>query len=144
MAPISVEEELVGLKERAAMEKKMLRDTELELEEAQVPKTPSRVYTPSPEEFNRHCATHLPYRNWCPICVQAKKKNPPHKSKREEDEKYKHIPVVSMDYMYMNEKGDDDNNPILVMHDGMSEGVWAIMTKRKGDNGYAVKRVRKS
>ena len=44
-----MEEELVGLKERAEMEKNKLRDTELELEEAQVPKTPSRIYTPSPE-----------------------------------------------------------------------------------------------
>ena len=74
--------------------------------------------------------------------MQAKKKNPPHKSKRDEEDKYKYIPVISMDYMYMNEKGDDDNNPILVMHDSMSEGVLAIMVKRKEGNGYAVKRVR--
>ena len=100
-----MEDELVGLREREEMEKRKLRDTELELEEAQVPKTPSIIYTPSPEEYNRHCATHLPYINWCPICVQAKKHNPPHKSKRYEGEKYKYIPVISMDYMYMNEKG---------------------------------------
>ena len=57
-----------------------LRDTELEIE-ADVPKVPAKVYTLSPEEYNRRCATHLPCRNWCSICVQAKKRNPAHKQK---------------------------------------------------------------
>ena len=32
----------------------------------------SRLYVPSKAEYDRHCLTHLPYRSWCPICVQAK------------------------------------------------------------------------
>ena len=74
VAPISVEEELVGLKEKLGMQKANLRDTEIEIEEADVPRVPAKVYTPSPAEYDKHCATHLPYRNWCPICVQAKRK----------------------------------------------------------------------
>ena len=61
------EEELVGLKERIEEQHK-LRDTELETEEADVLKIPAKVCTPSPAEYNRHCAIHLPCRNWCPIC----------------------------------------------------------------------------
>ena len=49
-----------------------LRDTVLEIEEADVLKVPAKVYTPSPEEYNRHCATHLTCRNWCPICKPSK------------------------------------------------------------------------
>ena len=46
-----------------------------------------------------------------------------------------------MDYMYLNEKNDDINHPILIMHDSTSEGVLAIFARKKGDNDYVVKRV---
>ena len=55
------DEELVGLRERAGIEKRRLRDTELEIEEANVSKVPTKMHTPSPDEYNRHCATHIPY-----------------------------------------------------------------------------------
>ena len=44
-------------------------------EETDVPKVATKVCTPSPEEYKSRCATHLFCRNWCPICVQAKKRN---------------------------------------------------------------------
>ncbi len=75
-----------------------MRCTEIEIEEASVPTVPAKIHTPSPEEYSRHCATHLPYRNWCPICAQAKKRNPAHQRKKAEN-KHKHVPVISMDYM---------------------------------------------
>ena len=34
---------------------------------------------PSAEDVDRHDATHVPYRNWCPICVAARGKGAPHK-----------------------------------------------------------------
>ena len=37
-------------------------------------KVSPKVYTPSPEVDNRHCATHLPYRNGCPMCFKARNK----------------------------------------------------------------------
>ena len=128
------------MKERAGIEKDKLRDKEIEIEEAMVPKVPGKVYTPSPDEYDKHCATHLPYRNWCPICVQAKKRNPAHGSKKDEN-KHKYIPVISIDYMFLNEKGDELNNPILAVHDSMSEGVWAVFLRRKGGSSYAAKKV---
>ena len=33
---------------------------------------------PTPEERERHDATHLPYRPWCPICVEARATEDPH------------------------------------------------------------------
>ena len=123
IAPIGHEDvvcDLVGLKEKAQQAKKDLVETEIDIEEADAPKVHSRVYTPSPEEFNKHCATHLPYRNWCPICVKAKIKNPSHR--KTDAGQHKHVPVLSMDYMFMNERTDDYNFPILVLHDSESEG----------------------
>ena len=106
----------MGLRQKEKELKDKLKDIELELEEADVPKVPARVYTPSADEYNRHCATHLPYRNWCPICVRAKRKNPGHR-RIDPEHRHRHIPVISMDYMYMNELQDQRNNPILVVHD---------------------------
>ena len=76
----------------------------------------------------------------CPICVQARKRNPAHKHKSA-NESSKYIPVISMDYMYMNETMDENNNPILVVHDSVSEGVWAVFAKRKGDSAYIMHKV---
>ena len=38
---------------------------------------------PSQEERDRHYTTHMPYRSWCPVCVQAKGKENPHFRKKE-------------------------------------------------------------
>ncbi len=34
---------------------------------------------PSEDEVEKHNATRLPYRNWCPICVRAKGKDADHR-----------------------------------------------------------------
>ena len=131
LAPMG-QDDLVGLEAKEKEAEAKLTEMELESEEAAVPKVHSRKFTPCAEEYNRHCATHLPYRNWCPICVQAKKKNPSHLRKKS-DSKDRDIPVLSLDYMYLNEVDDIGNLPILVAHDSASGGIWALLVKRKGN-----------
>ena len=97
----------MGLREHIEEQRHKLREIELEIEEADLPTVPAKVNTPSPNEYNRHCATHLPYRIWCPICAQAKKR----KSAREHnasDRVNKHVPAIDM-----NEITDDTNNSTL-------------------------------
>lgn len=89
MAPVGVEHDgLVGLRDRIQKQRNRLRETELELEEAEEPTAMSRVHTPSKDEYERHYRTHLPDRNWCPICVRSKRRNNSHaqhgKNKNEE------------------------------------------------------------
>ena len=72
---------------------------------------------------------HLPYRNWCPICVKAKRKNPSHR--KTDAGQHKHVPVLSMDYMFMNERTDEHNFPILVLHDSGSEGFGPFSSRGK-------------
>ena len=57
-----------------------LRDIELEIEaeDAVIPRGFAMTYTPTEEEYDRHCLTYLPYRYGSPICIQAKKKNIAH------------------------------------------------------------------
>ena len=50
---------------------------------------------PTPQEVQEHNLTHLPYRNWCPICVRGKGRttnHPPQRSKQ---------PVVQVDLAYI-------------------------------------------
>ena len=52
---------------------------------------------PTPEERERHNMTHNPYRSWCPICVEARGKEDPHrKTKKKEDND--EIPEIGLDY----------------------------------------------
>eukprot|EP00973_Karenia_brevis_P042574 5893899-Karenia_brevis.AAC.2 len=100
------------------------------IEEAKSARAATTPKTPTPEEYRVHRITHLPYRSWCPHCVKAKKRNPSHR-RVGKDEK-RRIPVVSMDYMFMNNKGEDHANPTLVVKDHFRGGVWAFMVIRKG------------
>ena len=87
-----------------------------------MPKVLAKVKAPSPEECNKHCAIQLPHRNWCPVCGQAKRRNPAQKHNAI-DEARKHVPVIAIDYMYMNEVTDATDNPLLVIGDSCSEGI---------------------
>ena len=92
------QEELVGLKEQEKEQRRARQDTEMEAEEADAPKIYSRIYTPTPDEFNKHCATHLPFWKWCPICAHAKQNNPSHRSS-DDNKKERHTPTIRMDYI---------------------------------------------
>ena len=58
-----------------------------EEEEAQEPVTRKAPKGPTKEERERHEATHLPFREWCPHCVRGRARNRPHKKAKEADEK---------------------------------------------------------
>ena len=51
-------------------------------------------HSPTEEEKERHYTTHLPYRSWCPICVQARGKEDSHKSAKK---KHEGEPTIVMD-----------------------------------------------
>ena len=99
-------------------------------EEARHAKPATTPRTPTPEEYRIHRLTHLPYRSWCPHCVKAKKRNTGHKKISKEGKR--NIPMISIDYMFTNNKGEDHANPTLVIKDHWRGGVWAFMVIRKG------------
>ena len=111
-------------------------------EEARSARPATTPKTPTPEEYRIHRLTHLPYRSWCPHCVKAKKRNPSHRRIGKEGKR--NIPVISMDYMFVNNKGEDHANPTLVIKDHWRGGVWAFMVIRKGSQTtYISQRVAK-
>ena len=72
-------------------------------EEAQKPSIVCKPCRPTKEEVEEHmCNGHNPFRNWCPFCVKGASNAKGHYTKPEDDENA--VPVISMDYMYMNSK----------------------------------------
>ena len=78
-------------------------DHENEIQEAAPPQGLPAPFTPSEAEVNNHNLTHLPYRNWCPICVKGKGKAAAHRCL--ETHREAGVPVVSIDYTFLCDSG---------------------------------------
>ena len=64
---------------------------------------------PTKEEVDEHDLTHLPYRNWCPICVKAKGKELDHRKSIDEP---KGLSEYSFDYCF---PGDELGHKLTVL-----------------------------
>ena len=127
---IREEERLQGIKNRLEQDELDFGDIESgrdaggEAPEAQEQEgIKARVYRvegkPSKEEVEAHMTTHVPFRSWCAHCVKGKSKAMGHKKA---DHKEEEIPVVSVDYMFM-ESGSTETElgmPILAVKDRKS------------------------
>ena len=86
---------------------------------------------PSPKEVEDHrLRGHIPYRNWCPFCVEAMGRDRGHFKDRKKERKY---PEYSWDYCF---PGDEFGYKwtILVGKERMSGAVMAtaVPAKRRG------------
>ena len=52
---------------------------------------------PTQKEIDEHYKTHLPYRNWCPICIQGKGRDADHRKALEEE---RGLSEYSFDYCF--------------------------------------------
>ena len=82
---------------REAQEDRKKAESEEEEEEVRPMKAKTIPKSPTAEEYRVHRLTHLPYRSWCPHCVKAKKRNPPHKKKEKGKQEERSIPVIAID-----------------------------------------------
>ena len=75
---------------------------EQEEEEEQPATQPARVakplQTPTPDQRQQHNATHLPFQQWCSVCVRARAKEAPHFQKPASTSE---PPVLQLDYQYV-------------------------------------------
>ena len=58
---------------------------------------------PGVEAQRIHDLTHIPYQEWCDVCVKAKAKSNPHKAKIED---VPTIPSIEMSYMHLSAEGE--------------------------------------
>ena len=86
---------------------------------------------PSAEELERHNATHVPYRAWCPICVEAKGKEDPHRLNREGKGKGE-IPTIRLDYKSLGESAvEEDKKITIVARGGRSRTTFSHVVSKK-------------
>ena len=110
-------------------------DIELEVHEEAPIRMQRNPADPTPEERARHDATHLPYRPWCPVCVEARAIEDPH-YKLTKDEKKQGLPQICADYCEIGEDANDktDKQYCLVARDRWSKAIYATVVEAKGNS----------
>ena len=97
-------------------------------------------YQPSQSELEEHRIDHLPYRSWCPECVEGFGREHPHLSHKD---KARWVPVISCDYLFLTARGvftrkewqpieGEDFLKIMVIHDNISKALFAHAVPQKG------------
>ena len=105
-------------------------EVEAESEEAREPKTLRDPGAPTELEIGQHNVTHLPFRAWCPSCVEGKARD--RMRKKQEDSGEKRIPEVVFDYAFMGAEGEDETMAIQIARDRRTKMVFAHVVPRKG------------
>ena len=87
-----------------ASEKQLVGDLidESPLDELQAHKSLPTAILPSLSERMEHRTADLPYRSWCPECVEAFARERSHRSIRTEERQF---PLVSIDFLFLQPKG---------------------------------------
>ncbi len=88
-------------------------------------------------EIAEHAASHLPFRDWCKHCIFGKAADWPHLSVTRTADG---VPLVQVDYFFMNRKGDADIIGVLNCYDMPTGGLCLVETE-KGPIDYTIKAV---
>ena len=100
-------------------------------EEGQQAHPLARPDRPTPEMIAAHEVSHVPYRSWCRACVAGRGRAFQHKASGQEST----VPVVSMDYLYFNERTDGPGLPTVVLRDRHSKAIFSHLLPCKGTTG---------
>ena len=122
-------------------------------EEAKPSRAIPRPEMPSQAEIDRHRVDHLPYRAWCPECVEGFGRERSHQAHGGDG---RSIPMVSCDYMYVSHKGafareelsEEERASslcVLVAKCSATQCLFAHVVPQKGvdDEGYVVEQLKK-
>ena len=71
-------------------------------EEIQAQRTLQSPVLPTLSELQKHRITHLPFRAWCPDCVEAFAREMAHRLSAHEKRDF---PLISVDYFFLSSKG---------------------------------------
>ena len=99
------------------------------VDNVRIPKSLTSPIRPPDGEVAKHELTHMPYRPWCRVCVEARGKEDPHKQKKRDPDDESGLPIVSLDYQEMNEKlmlrllvGKDEATGCVLAHSAVCKG----------------------
>ena len=104
---------------------------------ARAAKTLRAPRAPTEQEREEHNLTHLPFRSWCHICVQAKSQQNHSKKLRMKQ------PVLQCDYSFMSDKGSDTQVTLLNARDVITGMSTSAVVPNKGHSVYAEAELRR-
>ncbi len=108
---------------------------------SRIPVTLRSPMKPSAEDIAAHNLTHLPYRNWCPVCVAAKAREDAHPRSSGQGEDGG-VPIISMDYNFVDGKNSEDEIKMIVAkHEPTGLVVAYTVTAKGPSDGWVVKRL---
>ena len=113
-------------------------DADNEDDDCDKPKQLTSPYSPTEDEIREHETTHIPFRAWCPSCVQGQAVNDPHFRRKLKDRYSK--PQISIDYSFLSTSGQEEPGcmPTLNIRDKISGKVMSHVVPRKGNHSFAV------
>ena len=105
-------------------------------EEVPPPPNPALPICPSQEDWDEHFRTHINYRTWCPVCVEARGREDPHR--RQDPRERSGVAKFCLDY----KETRKDATPLIIMRDNMTSsiGIHKCLCKGAADR-WAVKRL---
>jgi len=101
----------------------------LQVEAERTPEQQRVSPEPSQAEKDIHDLVHIPYKDWCPLCVSFKARQDRHPSR---DHATSFNSVVSFDFGYASRGGDQDKLTVLFAHDRFTGAMIGIPTPAKG------------
>ncbi|CAE7627361.1 unnamed protein product [Symbiodinium sp. CCMP2592] len=102
-----------------------------QVDEGQSAQPLARPDRPTPEMIAAHEVSHVPHRSWCRACVAGRGRAYQHKASGQEST----VPVISMDYLYFNERTDGAGLPTIVLRDRHSKAIFSHLLPCKGTTG---------
>ena len=97
--------------EEKATYKEHLESDDDEQQQAIKAKATPAPKQPSQQEIQEHNLTHMPYRSWCPICVQGKGRSTSHNTQTSRK------PIIQIDFAYLRGFEEQQTVPILTAID---------------------------
>ena len=118
-----------------------LEDSNMEARPATTLQSPT---TPSPQEVGQRNLTHMPYRSWCPVCVQSKGRSGQHRRHQHQHS------TIQLDYCFMHNPHTTatvltkkpKNITILTMVETITGLCSAVITPRKGPTRHQIQHLK--
>ena len=99
-----------------------------EAKTARIPRTPE---PPTDAARMAHNATHVPFRDWCPICVASRGRSSPHR-RVVVNKTADTSPKFQTDYMFIRTVAESETQPCITFVETRSGVVISFMCARKG------------
>ena len=116
------------VEENAAYKDEFITDEPEEQQEAKGAKGVPTPQQPTEQERREHELTHLPYRSWCPTCVQSKGRQDNHPKQTSK------TPGIQVDLMYYEALGEKQTTSVLTAVDVETSICMAVQLEDKAQH----------